>query len=37
VLDISSGDPNAGLELHRDALKELLKDATFAEITKEER
>jgi Cys-tRNA(Pro)/Cys-tRNA(Cys) deacylase len=36
-LDISSGDPNAGLELHRDALKELLKEATFAEITKEER
>jgi Cys-tRNA(Pro) deacylase len=35
-LDISSGDPNAGLELHRDVLKELLKEATFAEITKEE-
>ena len=36
-LDISSGDPNAGLELHRDELKELLKEATFAEITKEEK
>jgi Cys-tRNA(Pro)/Cys-tRNA(Cys) deacylase len=36
-LDISSGDPNAGLELHRDALKELLKEAAFAEIIKEER
>ena len=36
-LDISSGDPNAGLELHRDVLKGLLKDATFAEITKEEK
>ena len=37
LLDISSGDPNAGLELHRDALKDLLKGAAFAEITKEER
>jgi Cys-tRNA(Pro) deacylase len=37
LLDISSGDPNAGLELHRDALKELLKAAIFAEITKEEK
>lgn len=33
-LDISSGDPTAGLELHRDVLKELLKDATFVEIVK---
>jgi Cys-tRNA(Pro)/Cys-tRNA(Cys) deacylase len=33
-LDISSGDPNAGLELHRDVLKELLKGAIIAEITK---
>jgi len=36
-LDISSGDPMAGLELHRDALKGLLKEAIFAEITKEEK
>lgn len=36
-LDISSGDPNAGLELHRDALKGLLKAAVFAPITKQEK
>lgn len=36
-LDTSSGDPNAGLELHRDALKALLKEAVFAPITKEEK
>lgn len=35
-LDISSGNPSAGLELHRNALKELLKEAIFVEITKEE-
>ena len=35
-LDISSGDPNAGLELHRDALKGLLKKAVFAPITKQD-
>jgi Cys-tRNA(Pro)/Cys-tRNA(Cys) deacylase len=34
ILDISSGDPTAGLELHRDVLKELLRGATFVEITK---
>jgi len=34
-LDISSGDPKAGLELHRDDLKRLLKEAVFAPITKE--
>jgi Cys-tRNA(Pro) deacylase len=33
-LDISSGDPTAGLELHRDVLKELLSGATFVEIAK---
>ncbi len=33
-LDISSGDPTAGLELHRDVLKELLRGATFVEIAK---
>jgi Cys-tRNA(Pro)/Cys-tRNA(Cys) deacylase len=36
-LDISSGDPQAGLELHRNILKELLKEATFAHITKEQK
>jgi len=35
-LDISSGDPRAGLELHRDVLKELLSNAIFAEIIKKE-
>ena len=35
-LDISSGDPNAGLELHRDDLRNLLKEATFVEIVKAE-
>jgi Cys-tRNA(Pro) deacylase len=34
-LDISSGNPNAGLELHRDILKGLLTKAVFAPITKE--
>ncbi len=34
-LDISSGDPRAGIELHRDALRGLLKDAVFAPITKD--
>lgn len=34
-LDISSGDPKAGLELHRDILKGLLRKAVFASITKE--
>jgi len=33
VLDISSGDPRAGLELHRDTLRTLLGPATFCEIT----
>jgi Cys-tRNA(Pro) deacylase len=33
-LDISSGDPTAGLELHRDVLRELLRGATFVEIAK---
>jgi Cys-tRNA(Pro) deacylase len=36
-LDISSGDPNAGLELHRDDLKRLLKEAVFAPIMKDEK
>jgi Cys-tRNA(Pro)/Cys-tRNA(Cys) deacylase len=35
-LDISSGDPKAGLELHRDDLRNLLKEATFIEIVKAE-
>jgi Cys-tRNA(Pro) deacylase len=35
-LDISSGDPQAGLELHRDDLKKLLKGATLVEIVKVE-
>jgi Cys-tRNA(Pro)/Cys-tRNA(Cys) deacylase len=35
-LDISSGDPNAGLELHRDDLRNLLKEATVVEIVKAE-
>ena len=34
-LDISSGDPKAGLELHRDDLKNLLREATFVEIVKD--
>jgi Cys-tRNA(Pro) deacylase len=33
LLDISSGDPNAGIELTRDDLKRLLKHATVADIT----
>jgi Cys-tRNA(Pro)/Cys-tRNA(Cys) deacylase len=37
LLDISSGDPNAGLELHRDDLKFLLSGATLIDITKEEK
>jgi Cys-tRNA(Pro) deacylase len=36
-LDISSGDPNAGLELHRDDLRSLLSEATLIDITKEEK
>lgn len=35
-LDISSGDPRAGLELHRDDLKKLLSGATLVEIVKVE-
>jgi Cys-tRNA(Pro) deacylase len=34
VIDISSGDPTAGLELTRDDFRKLLKHATVAEITK---
>jgi prolyl-tRNA editing enzyme YbaK/EbsC (Cys-tRNA(Pro) deacylase) len=34
VVDISSGDPTAGLELKRDDLKKLLKDATIADLAK---
>ena len=34
ILDISSGDPNAGLEIHRDVLRKLLQGATLGEITK---
>jgi prolyl-tRNA editing enzyme YbaK/EbsC (Cys-tRNA(Pro) deacylase) len=33
-LDISSGDPRAGLELTRENLKILLKDCNVLEITK---
>ena len=36
LLDISSGDPNAGIELARDDLKKLLKHATVADITEKE-
>jgi Cys-tRNA(Pro)/Cys-tRNA(Cys) deacylase len=36
-LDISSGDPQAGLELHRNVLRELLKEATLVDITKEQK
>ena len=36
VVDISSGDPTAGLELRRDDLKRLLKHATVAKIAKED-
>jgi len=35
-VDISSGDPKIGLELTRDDLKQLLKHAIVAEITKRE-
>lgn len=35
VVDISSGDPTAGLELRRDDLKRLLRHAAVAEIAKE--
>jgi len=35
-VDISSGDPKAGVELARDDLKELLEYATVAEITERE-
>jgi Cys-tRNA(Pro)/Cys-tRNA(Cys) deacylase len=35
-LDLSSGDPSAGLELHRDDFRNLLKEATFVEIVKAE-
>lgn len=34
VVDISSGDPTAGLELKRDDLKKLLRDATIADLAK---
>jgi len=34
VVDISSGDPTAGLELKRDDLKRLLGHATIADIAK---
>lgn len=34
VIDISSGDPIAGVELNRDNFRKLLKHATVAEITK---
>jgi Cys-tRNA(Pro) deacylase len=36
-LDISSGDPRAGLGLYRDDLKGLLKEAHFVDIVKEEK
>lgn len=36
-LDISSGDPKAGLELHREDLKDLLKEGRFVNITREEK
>ena len=35
-VDISSGDPKAGVELHRDDLRTLLKEAVHADITKED-
>lgn len=35
-LDISNGNPNAGLELHWDILKKLLKEGTLVSIMKEE-
>ncbi len=35
-LDISSGDPRAGLELQREDLRSLLKGATFVDIVKGE-
>jgi len=35
-VDISSGDPTAGLELSRGDLKKLLKDATITEIIQRE-
>jgi prolyl-tRNA editing enzyme YbaK/EbsC (Cys-tRNA(Pro) deacylase) len=34
ILDISSGDPQAGLELHREVLRRLLQKANFVSITK---
>ena len=34
-VDISSGDPRAGVELHRDGLRTLLGEAVHADITKE--
>ena len=34
AVDISSGDPTAGIELMRDDFRRLLKHATVAEITK---
>jgi prolyl-tRNA editing enzyme YbaK/EbsC (Cys-tRNA(Pro) deacylase) len=36
VVDISSGDPRAGLELNREDLRRLLKEATVAQIAKAE-
>ena len=35
IVDISSGDPQAGLELKSDDLKMLLKDANFEAITED--
>jgi len=34
VVDISSGDPTAGLELKRDDLKKILRDVTIADLAK---
>jgi len=36
LVDISSGDPNAGLELKQEDLRRLLNDATIVEIAKKE-
>ena len=36
-LDISSGDPGAGLELSREALRALLSPAVVADITRAEK
>jgi len=34
VVDISSGDPTAGLELKRDDLKKILREVTIADLEK---